>query len=541
MKFDMDACEILAIRFRAIFATVWITHKPAFLTGLLLVGVLPAACGVERAAMPAVPPVGLNKFDLFNQYLGTASGGNGSTVYRRVTRAMARKALDDARDAGVGWLRVSASGFAPSAPGARGDLDLWRSSPSDFWSQVDTMMDDLDARGMQLVPVLMWNMAQFPAMSGETVADLIGEPGSASWRVLAEFTTEFVTRYRGRKTILFYELTNELNLAADLDNVRRCDRSQQGKGCDVAGRFSTDEMIAFTGRFAGVIRKADSTRLISSGFSTPRGSAEHLRARPGWQAGGPDWTPDSREQFAKNLTDIHAAVDIISLHLYDLPQNRRFGSTDTVDLLVTAKRVADQAGKPLFVGEFGDMEPRAAGPGSYVDRMLKKIGELRIPYSAVWAWEFYQRTPYLTYDNQHTAYNLEPGYTDFLIDRIRAANLVGAVGAAKIAGPDTTPPRIVLTWPLECALLTGQVRIHALASDENGPVSRVEFSVAGHRSSVSAPPYVWELNTKTLAPGEYEIDVKAHDAAGNVGSSSMHIFAHRATGSERCLDGLGNP
>ena len=59
--------------------------------------------------------IGLNKFDLLKQYTGLASGGDGSTRYRKVTQAMGRKAIADARDAGVTYLRVAATGFAPSA------------------------------------------------------------------------------------------------------------------------------------------------------------------------------------------------------------------------------------------------------------------------------------------------------------------------------------------------------------------------------------------------------------------------------------------
>jgi len=90
----------------------------------------------QAAGQPS-QSIGLNKFDLVKQYTGLASGGDGSARYRRVTQAMGKKAIADARDAGVTYLRVSATGFAPSAYGRPGDLDLWVKNPSAYWAQVD--------------------------------------------------------------------------------------------------------------------------------------------------------------------------------------------------------------------------------------------------------------------------------------------------------------------------------------------------------------------------------------------------------------------
>ena len=103
---------------------------------------IPASIG---QSVPA--SVGLNKFDLFKQYLGTASGGDGGMSYRRVTQGMAKKAIADAHDIGVLYLRISATGYAPSAYGEPGDLDLWRRDSLAYWALSDQMRDDLHAQG----------------------------------------------------------------------------------------------------------------------------------------------------------------------------------------------------------------------------------------------------------------------------------------------------------------------------------------------------------------------------------------------------------
>jgi hypothetical protein len=486
--------------------------------------------GDANPAAQAGISIGANKFDLFSQYIGTASGGDGSAAYRRVTRAMARKALDDARDAGIRYLRVSMSGRTSSVAGdGRDSLDLWRTDPRLFWNQVDEMMDDLDARGIQIVPVLMWSSGKFARMTGEPLGEMFRSPESKSWKLLTGFVTDFVTRYRARNSVLFYELTNELNNYADLDLVRRCKKNKDD--CLEGDRFTADEMILYTTRFAELIRSLDPKRKISSGFSIPRSAAQHLRARPEWTVSKTDWTPDSREEFGKNLESIHAGVDIISIHLYGGKTNWRFGSSDAVDLLVEAKRVADRAGKPLFVGEFGDANAVAANERSHVVRMINKILELKVAYSAVWAWELYLNKPYVTHENKHTRPSLEPGYTNYLIERIQEANGVKGKRVSLPKGKDSQAPRVVLTWPLACATLNKPVGLHAVASDDSGTVRKVEFLLNGNALETDEKiPFQASFTPAGIKPGKHRLTARAYDAAGNRSEFSSDVMVGKNSG-----------
>jgi hypothetical protein len=507
-------------------------HKVLGVAALLFcsLGSCATQAGAATTAAQAEISIGANKVDLFSQYTGTASGGDGSAAYRRVTRAMARKSLDDAREAGIRYLRVSMSGRTSAVQGdGRDSLDLWRTNPKLFWSQVDEMMDDLDARGIQIVPVLMWASGKFPRMTGEPLGEMFRNPASKSWKLLTGFVTDFVTRYRARNSVLFYELTNELNNYADLDLVRRCKKNKDD--CVEGDRFTADEMILYTRRFAELIRSLDPKRLISSGFSIPRGSAQHLRASPEWTVSKTDWTPDSREEFGKNLESIHAGVDIISIHLYGGKTNWRFGSSDAVDLLVEAKRVADRAGKPLFVGEFGDANAVAADERSHVVRMINKILELKVAYSAVWAWELYLNKTYVTHENRHTRPSLEPGYTDYLIERIRQANGVKGSRGSMPKGKDSLPPRVVLTWPLACATLHTQVGLHAVASDDSGTVRKVEFLLNGKAlESDEKIPFQASFTPAGIQPGKHRLSARAYDAAGNKAEFSSDVMIGKNPG-----------
>jgi Bacterial Ig domain len=475
--------------------------------------------------------IGVNKFDLAKQYIGTASGGDGSDRYRVVTRAMAKKALADARDVGVAFVRASATGFGPIAPGRPGDLDRWVADPPSYWKQIDEMFDDLDANGLRLVPTFIWNRTQFPSMTGETVSALVSDPDSRAYKLAARYVTEFVTRYRGRETILFYELTNELNLGVDLDNVTRCKKepvsgTDRASFCRPVGNYTTEQMIGFTKRLASTIKDLDAGRAISSGFSMPRPNAERLRARPEWIGGGASRGPDSIDDFVKNLRDIHEGLGIVSVHLYPGLANARFGSRNPrgTELLDAAVHAAAKAGKPLFVGEFGD-EGRVDGRAdSFSVRVMDRIVELGVPYSAIWVWQFYQRSPYHARADKDTAFSLEPGLTDDLIRHFSTTSRKLGHDRAQRAADDTHPPRVVLTWPLGCTQAKVRQTASAVASDDSGQVRSVQFLVGDKvLAELSSPPYKATLAIERLPAGEHVLRARASDAAGNSASSEATL------------------
>ena len=507
-------------------------------TSLLVLALCCVLLGsAHSAGSSPTSSVGLNKFDLTNQYTGRASGGDGSPAYRKVTQAMGRKAIADARDANVAYLRVAAPGFAPSAFQRPGDLDLWVKAPAAYWQLIDNLMDDLEAASMQAVFTFIWNPAQFPAMAGETVHDLLTNPTSRSAQLAERYVREFVLRYKDRKTILFYELTNELNLGADLDLVGRCRREQVLPLCEPKGNYTTEEMTGFTRHLAERIRSLDPSRPISSGFTVPRPAAEHLRARPEWVTGKADFTLDTPAQLEKNLADIHAGLDMISVHLYPNESNRRFGATDLrgTGLLDVVWQAANKIGKPLFVGEFGDVDSMEGEANTYTVRMLDRIAELKVPYSALWVWEFYQKTPYTTRDNPHTAFSLEPGTTDALIDRIRRTNIRLGNSLPHRQQPDQVPPRVVLTWPLACATVPDTQTIFAVASDDSGSVERVEFWLDNVLIAADpAPPYEATMEVGGFKKGDHALIAKAFDQANNQAEYHSRVIIGKPTMGSPC-------
>lgn len=95
-----------------------------------------------------------------------------------------------------------------------------------------------------------------------------------------------------------------------------------------------------------------------------------------------------------------------------------------------------------------------------------------------------------------------------------------AVIAAKSVYPaDSSAPAVTLNSPADGAVLSGTVQISASAVDNVG-VSRMEILINGavvSQGAVNNLAYSWA--TQQSAAGSYQVEVRAYDAAGNIGRS----------------------
>ncbi len=469
------------------------------LRGLLLLALI---ASIAAGATASATSLGANKFDLMLDYVTPSPpAGANPEGYRRVRQAMARKAIADAHDAGLAFFRVAVTGYSPSEFNAKQhDLTLWQSDPPRFWAALDAMFDDLDAAGIRLVPSFVWNVTQFPALGNDTVATFVRDPNAASRRLLAQFIRDFIARYKERRTILFYEMGNEMNLAADLDAHKSCQREP----C-IWENFTTADMTRFARETVALIKSSDASRGITSGYSLPRPGATHLERRPQFAAGGPDWTPDTAGEFARYLIATDEPFDIISIHVYPEDQTRpsERAAGAHFDPIAEAAKVARSAGKPLFIGEFGD--PGGATP--FMGHVLDEIVRERVDFSAIWVWEFYQTSTYETRNTDATRADVEPGYTDELI------RLLMETGRRMGAGPplsESTAPRVVLTWPLPCAAIDQPTDLAAIASDGVKAVKQVDFLIEGQPvASVTAPPYRVRFDPAGRASRHADVEARA--------------------------------
>jgi hypothetical protein len=94
-------------------------------------------------------------------------------------------------------------------------------------------------------------------------------------------------------------------------------------------------------------------------------------------------------------------------------------------------------------------------------------------------------------------------------------------GTVNFSTPDTTPPTTAVSAPAAGSNIVGTSTISATATDNVG-VTKVELYVDGVlKSTDTASPYSFSLNTSQMANGTHSFQTKAYDAVGNVGSSTV--------------------
>ena len=389
--------------------------------------------------------------NLLHLYLGTAPGG----------ATAARAQLDEAKALGVTHARFIASGYWPAEMKTGNG---WQNAPTAYWAAFDALVDDAEARGVKLVPSLLFHLYLFPDLAQEPVGNLF-TPGTNTRNLAEQYVTEVVSRYKSRPGILFWELGNEANLLADLDvsacnvctgNNNPCGSLAPSLGtpcrrttadnffsCNSCRGVSTSQqdLSAFTASIATLVKSLDPSRPFATGAAHPRESAMHLAASP---CPSCNWTRDSPAEYEQALARLHPApVDLVTVHHYPGPDAARFGDVDQsgLALLARANAWAVANGKRLYVGEYGEARSGSVTCGASTDlcggdaekvhtrRIMNALVEEDVAYSALWAFEFYQFCAGVP--SCHTVAAGEPVLTDWALhDAAQGACLGAADGGA---------------------------------------------------------------------------------------------------------------
>lgn len=361
------------------------------------------------APLPADEPIGVDMPDLLRIYLGLAPGGASAAQHQ----------MDLARSRGFTHARFEASQFWPAE--LQGP-DGWRSNPAGYFAAFDALMADARARGLRLVPSLLWQSFLFPDAAGEPRGKLF-VPGSASRTLAEQYITQVVTRYQADDGVLFWEVGNEFNLSADVDYAG-CVGSNLPDWCCVApslgspaSRTSADDYVScnaclgisstqqdlgeFMAAMATLIHGIDPGRSISSGYSVMVPNAWHA-ARTSCPPC--DYTEDTPAQYDQMLGLLHpAGIDVVSAHHYPGADTVRFGDTDPsgAALLAHTMSVTSGLGKKLFVGEWGEPSAGSTTCSGVTDtcggdasksfslRVLDALTASEVPFSGLWAYEDY--------------------------------------------------------------------------------------------------------------------------------------------------------
>ena len=230
---------------------------------------------------------------------------------------------------------------------------------------------------------------------GPTGAESYADPKKRE--LLYRYIDETVARYKHRKTVLMWEIGNEITLSADIgskDRVFNNERMPTLK--EVAGFFQD-----VTKR----IKAADPLRLVSSGGSHMRESQWNLYQRR-------SWAKDTFEEQVKCFELLYATtgVDVIDVHSY-MNNKQGYVISDGAggETLLGNKewmQIAQRLGKPVMIGELG-LHATAKGESKiwkespdyfesysdtaavkpWVEKALNSVVEAGVPLSYWWCYQ----------------------------------------------------------------------------------------------------------------------------------------------------------
>jgi endo-1,4-beta-mannosidase len=258
------------------------------------------------------------------------------------------KALKDLHELGFKSIRIFALPWGPAGPAAYADPEKRKR----LYQALDRTLELCDAHGMRLV----WSLGagnftdtRLDSEKGwifgeEQQRELISNPASRGRKLLYRYLDETINRYRQRKAVLMWEISNEVTLSADIGDAQRVYNGERMPTLKEVARFF-DEV-------ATRIKSADPLRLVCSGGSNMRESQWHLYQGEGWKT-------DSFEQQSKCFELLYAksAIDVMDIHSY--PDNKPgYGILGTNGEKMWLKpqgymQMAKRLGKPLMIGELG--------------------------------------------------------------------------------------------------------------------------------------------------------------------------------------------
>ena len=185
----------------------------------------------------------------------------------------------------------------------------------------------------------------------ETTADLVAFDNSESRQVLYNYLEEFIARYKDRKSVLMWEISNEGNLGADIGQGR-------------APGYSLLQLGKFYEDVTKKIKSIDPKHLVATGDACLRSSQYHLFLAT-IKGEGNDWSLDSYEQKMKALWLINYGVDVISSHTYGVGAGetgiKAADDTDANKVIYLdysdGIEMARKLGKGFYAGEFSGTTP----------------------------------------------------------------------------------------------------------------------------------------------------------------------------------------
>jgi hypothetical protein len=309
--------------------------------------------------------VGANYFDLFRRVLNNPTNTTTLTGLEQLSKA------------GIPFVRFA-------GPFSAQEWKLYVENKEEYLRRMDLVFRKAEAMNIGLIPSLFWTLS-LSQLVDEPRSEW-GNPESKTAALMREYVKDICTRYGKSPALWAYEFGNEMNLSADLPNAAQFRPNGGSERDDITAKH----LVTMLSEFAKEVRKHDQMRAIISGNS-------HARASSWNNTASKSWTSDTQAQAKEIiLRDNPAPLDTVGVHLYgDNPPEKDLGAwvTSRLHYLQWLKGVAAEAGRPVFVGEFGLAVKKDQGDARVVfEALLKEMEVARIDLAAFWVFDLPNQT-----------------------------------------------------------------------------------------------------------------------------------------------------
>ncbi len=311
----------------------------------------------------------------------------------------------------IAFIRMPLAGDSPAT------FQMYLDDPEAYFAVIDKVIAMAEKYQVGIIADMSWGYCYMNALFGEQ-AYRVGDTSSQSYKFSVKHAEDVVKRYKDSPAIYGWEISNELNLCADLAGnpdwlPGTCYATLPAKpnGFDY---YTGREVQVLMRGVAQAIRKQDGYRLISNGNGIMRGNAKSLQIQSDnmdktthtWTV---SWEADTLEEFFE-MSAFYAPdpIDTLSLHIGiadDIPPTggnsgdtfEYWGKTITrVKYLKAYVEAAKREGKAFFVGEFGDLgtieeflsEDRREINKKKIRDIMDDLNAADVQLSAVWAFAF---------------------------------------------------------------------------------------------------------------------------------------------------------
>jgi hypothetical protein len=349
--------------------------------------------------------VGANHVDLIWSFMNDY-GENGTKV------------IEDAARCGIKALRFSATAVSKDI------VEKWYTNNSTFWNRYDKMVETASSNGVYLIPVLVWTyndtrdnitnpgnglfepfhnfsryLPEFP-LSDKYDKSHIFITNSFVNNRSKEFISEMVTKYNENKTILMWEIGNELNLVTGRP--------------DTENYFpTTKDLQNYVQDICSLIWKLDKNHPVESGMQAPNFH---------------DQGTTLEEAASNNFTQFNDFVNVTSIHIYR-NQTKDYNVTAKDFITAFLNSSKDNLNKPMIIGEFGetrDENENAPDNSSFIPSVLETTLRFDIPMSLIWEWEVPdQGVPDpIPIGGDRPGWNIDPVKTPHIVEMLKIYSML---------------------------------------------------------------------------------------------------------------------